>query len=159
MSTIIVGISDMRFSVTPEDVLVTYSLGSCIGISAYDPKARIGGLIHCLLPSPGEAPKGDRDNPFKFVTTGVPVMVRRLVKAGAKQNRLVFKGAGGANIRSQYHIPIGAENAEALRGVLSYNNAQLAAEEFGGTIPRSMFLHIDTGRVLVRSKGTFRDLD
>ncbi|WP_319541132.1 chemotaxis protein CheD [uncultured Pseudodesulfovibrio sp.] len=158
MSTIVVGLSDMRISVVPEDVLVTYSLGSCIGVSAYDPKARIGGLIHCLLPLPGEAPDGERDNPFKFVTTGIPVMVRRLVKAGADQRRLVFKGAGGASIRSQYHVPIGAENAKALRGVLAYNNARLTAEEFGGTIPRTMFLYLDTGRVVIRTKGVPHDL-
>jgi len=159
MSTIIVGLSDMQFSVDPVDVLVTYSLGSCIGVSAYDPQARVGGLIHCLLPSPGEAPDGEKKNPFKFVTTGVPAMVRSLLEAGASQNRLIFMGAGGANIRSKYHVPIGAENAEALRGVLAYNNVRLAAEEFGGTIPRTMFLHLDTGRVVVRTMGVPHDLE
>ena len=34
----------------PDEVLVTYSLGSCIGLSLYDPVARVGGLLHAMLP-------------------------------------------------------------------------------------------------------------
>ncbi|NDV20274.1 chemotaxis protein CheD [Pseudodesulfovibrio sp. JC047] len=157
MSLKIVGLSDMQFSVHPEDVLITYSLGSCIGVSAYDPRTRIGGLIHCLLPAPGNH-QNSETNPFKFVTTGVPAMVRSLVQAGASQHRLIYKGAGGANIRSQFHIPIGTRNATALKGVLAYNKTRLTAEEFGDDIPRTMSLHLGTGRVVIRTDGHEHDL-
>ena len=48
--TITVDISGMRISETPDDVLVTYSLGSCVGLTLYDPVAKVGGMIHCMLP-------------------------------------------------------------------------------------------------------------
>lgn len=79
MNLHIVNISDMKFSTNEEDVIVTYSLGSCLGVTAYDPKIKIGGLVHCLLPTAGAAREKARDNPFMFVNTGVAMMVRRLM--------------------------------------------------------------------------------
>ncbi len=46
-----IGISEMRVSNQPDDVLVTYSLGSCIGVTIYDPIVHVGGMIHCMLPN------------------------------------------------------------------------------------------------------------
>jgi chemotaxis protein CheD len=50
MTTVVVDIADMRISDNPEETLVTYSLGSCVGVTIYDPVIRIGGMIHCMLP-------------------------------------------------------------------------------------------------------------
>jgi chemotaxis protein CheD len=50
MSELIVGISDLKVSKNQGDVLITYALGSCIGVTVYDPKARVGGLLHFMLP-------------------------------------------------------------------------------------------------------------
>ena len=45
-----IGMSEMEVTNRAEDVLVTYSLGSCVGLSLFDPVAGVGGLIHCMLP-------------------------------------------------------------------------------------------------------------
>lgn len=158
MQPIVVNISDMKFSKRPEDVLVTYSLGSCLGITAYDPKACIGGMIHCLLPSAKGAREKARLKPFMFVNTGVSMMVRTLMDAGAVRNRLVFKVAGGANMRNDTLFSTGARNFAALEKLMDHNKVTLTAQDVGGTIPRTLFLFMDTGRVVIRSFGKEKDL-
>lgn len=158
MNLHIVNISDMKYSSHPEDVIVTYSLGSCLGVTAYDPEKRMGGLVHCLLPTASSARHKARENPYMFVSTGVASMVRKLVDKGASRNRLIFKAAGGANMRNDNLFNTGLRNFEALERLLDRNHVKLAAMDVGGTIPRTMFLHLDTGRVLVRSLGEETEL-
>jgi len=148
----------MKFSDQPEDVIVTYSLGSCLGVTVYDPEAGIGGMIHCLLPTASSARDKARTNPFMFVNTGVAMMVRKLMDAGAIKHRLVFKAAGGANMRNDNLFNTGARNFESLEKLLARNGIDLTASDVGGTIPRTVFLHLDTGRVVVRSLGEEKEL-
>lgn len=158
MSLLVVNISDMKLSTNPEDVLVTYSLGSCLGVTAYDPVKKMGGLIHCLLARASTAPEKAKQNPYMFVTSGVALMVRKLAMKGADVKRLVFKAAGGANMRDNDMFLTGERNYEALLRLLERNEIKLAASEVGGNIPRTMFLHLDTGKVLIRSLGHERIL-
>ncbi len=155
---LVVNISDMKISDNPDDVVVTYSLGSCLGVTAYDPEVRVGGLIHCLLPRASAAREKAKQNPYMFVTTGVPLMVRKLIQKGAEVRRLIFKAAGGANMRNDDMFLTGQRNFEALLRLLDRNNITLAASAVGNSIPRSMFLHIDTGRVFIKSLGQESEL-
>lgn len=153
MNQIVVNISDMKMSIKQEDVIVTYSLGSCLGVTAYDPKARIGGMVHCLLPSAAAAREKAKNNPYMFVNTGVSSMVRNLIEAGAERERLIFKAAGCANMRNDTLFSTGKRNFEALQTLMEKNKVQLTSYEVGGTIPRTLFLYMDTGRVVVRTFG------
>ncbi|WP_147819794.1 chemotaxis protein CheD [Salidesulfovibrio onnuriiensis] len=155
---LVVNISDMKISKDPNDVVVTYSLGSCLGVTAYDPRVQVGGLVHCLLPRASAAREKARQNPYMFVTTGVPLMVRNLIQKGAAVERLIFKAAGGANMRNDDMFLTGQRNFETLLRLLERNNIKLTAQSVGGTIPRSMFLHIDTGRVFIKSLGQESEL-
>lgn len=158
MAQLVVTISDMKLSANPEDVIVTYSLGSCLGVTAYDPKAGVGGLVHCLLPHAASARDKAREKPFMFVNTGVAMMVRKLIEHGAARHRLIFKAAGGANMRNDTLFNTGARNFDALEKLLSRNDVALSATDVGGTVPRTMVLYLDTGRVVVRSLGEETEL-
>lgn len=158
MNIHVVNISDMKYSTQAEDVIVTYSLGSCLGVTAYDPVTRIGGLVHCLLPTASSARDRMRDKPYMFVNTGVAQMVHMLMDKGAERDQLVFKAAGGANMRNDNLFNTGRRNFEALQRLLERNEISLAASDVGGTIPRTMFLHLDTGRVVIRSLGEEKEL-
>ena len=158
MALIIVSISDMKLSKRPDDVIVTYSLGSCLGVTAYDPAARVGGMVHCLLPTAFNSRHKAEEKPFMFVNTGVVRMVRELVAAGADKARLVFKAAGGANMRGDVLFNTGLRNYEALSKLMDRNQITLAGEDVGGTVPRTLFLHLATGRVVVRSLGEEKEL-
>ncbi len=149
-----IGISEMAVTNGAEDVLITYSLGSCLGISLYDPVAKVGGMIHCMLP----LSKVDRDKarkkPAMFVDTGVPALLQQLFELGAKRNRLVVKVAGGARVFDKDdHFKIGERNYTILRKVLWKNSILIDGEEVGGTVARTMSLEMADGTTRIKSKG------
>lgn len=159
MSQKVVSISAMEVSRSPADVLVTYSLGSCIGVTAYDPQTRVGGLIHCLLPHGGVSPEKAAANPHMFVNTGVVDMIKTLLKIGASRERLIIKAAGGAKMmRVNNMFDVGARNAAAVQKLLQYNKMRISGSDFGGSIPRTMYLYMDTGRVVIKSMRTEREI-
>uniref|UniRef100_A0A7C4A7R8 Chemotaxis protein CheD n=1 Tax=Fundidesulfovibrio putealis TaxID=270496 RepID=A0A7C4A7R8_9BACT len=141
----------MRISRKPGDILVTHSLGSCLGLSAYDPKAGVGGMIHCLLARGG---RPDVSNPFMYVNVGVPLMIRRMVAMGCTKGSLVFKAAGcGRMLHIQNQFDTGALNLAMLEALFAKNGVVLAGRDVGGAIPRTMALHMDTGTVVISSQG------
>ncbi len=154
-----VGISEMKVSKEMDDVLVTYSLGSCIGLSLYDPVSHAGGLIHCMLPTSDIDPSKANSVPEMFADTGVPKLLQELRAAGAQSGRLVAKVAGAASfLNAQGAFHIGERNYVALLKALAKHNIAVAAEDIGGTGARTMYLYLDTGRTVVRSRGEQKDL-
>jgi len=151
---IVVSISDMKVTNRSKDVLVTHALGSCLGLAAYDPVAQVAGLIHCLLPLSRDGAKALVKNPFMYVNTGVPQMMRALFHRGASRENLILKAAGcGRMMHISNQFDTGASNLAALRKLLLVNEMRLAAEDVGGTIPRTMRLFADTGKLLISSCG------
>ena len=92
-----VGMADYKVGRSPA-TLISYGLGSCIGVSLYDPIRKIGGLLHIMLPDSTQARASD--NPAKFADTGIPLMINDVVALGATRARLVAKIAGGAQMFS-----------------------------------------------------------
>lgn len=154
----VVDIADMKLSKRKTEQIITYSLGSCLGVTAYDPVAGVGAMIHCLLPGVDGNSEKKKQNPYMFVTTGVVTMVRALFKAGAKKKNLVWHVAGGADMRGDTLFFTGRRNYEALKALLEKNKVTPTAEEVGGTRPRTMSLYMDTGRVTVKTFGKEHDL-
>jgi len=151
---IVVRISDMKVTRRTKDVLVTHALGSCLGLAAYDPEAGVAGLIHCLLPLARDNDKVLLKNPFMYVNTGVAQMMRALFGRGATKENLILKAAGcGRMMHISNQFDTGANNLAALRRLLQINDMRLAAEDVGGTIPRTMRLFVDTGKVVISSCG------
>src|SRR5687768_4550878 len=113
--TITINVSDARASGDPADTLVTYSLGSCIGVCLYDPIARVAGLLHYQLPtSTMDKAKAD-NNPFMFADTGMGALLPMMEALGAQKRRLKVKLAGGAamlNDASTFNI--GKRNHAAI---------------------------------------------
>lgn len=155
---IAVSISDMKFSTRAEDVIVTFSLGSCLGITAYDPGAGIGALMHSLLPDASALPHTKRGNPFMFVIAGFKAMLDKLEQLGAVRRRLILKAAGGADMRGDTLFRTGERNVEALRWVLRKERLSLSGYEVGGTIPRTLYLYMQTGDVVVKTFGKQRTI-
>lgn len=149
-----VSVSDMTISDNPQDVLVTYSLGSCVGLSLYDPEACVGGMLHCMLP----LSKIDRDkaklNPAMFADTGVPSLLQAVFDLGAQRKRLIAKVAGCAQLLDEKKLfKIGERNYAVLRKILWKNDILIAAEDVGGNTPRTMYLHMATGKTILKIRG------
>ncbi len=154
-----VGISEMRVSNNPSDVLITYSLGSCIGVAFYDETVHIGALIHCMLPLSRIDPQRALITPCMFADTGVPLALQTMLDMGAEKRRIVAKVAGAAKLLDDNDtFRIGERNWIVLRKILWKNNILIAAEDTGGSIARTMLLDIATGKTSIKSRGKQYDL-
>ena len=150
-----VDISDVKVSKNPSDVLVTYALGSCIGLCLYDPKACIGGMLHCLLPDSQKNPEKAQQNPFTYADTGMNLLLKKLLSMGATKRRLQVKIAGGAKrlLTGADTFNIGKHNYLAIRKGLWKSGLLIKAEDVGGSCPRTMYMHMTDGSVMIRSAG------
>lgn len=147
----IVGISDMKLSDRPDDSIVTYSLGSCIGMAVYDPVRRIGGMIHYMLPLSKISPDKAQAKPAMFADVGVPMLLNDLLAQGASKSRMVIKVAGGAQLMDDNKVfNIGERNFLMLRKILWSNSLLIKGQHVGGAMARTLRLEIGTGRVTVR---------
>ncbi|MCC6797148.1 MAG: chemotaxis protein CheD [Candidatus Hydrogenedentes bacterium] len=154
-----VGISEMKVSTDPKDTLITYSLGSCIGVALFDPGAGVGGLIHCMLPLSRLDPDKAKKNPQMFTDTGVPALIQTLLDRGGTRKRMIAKVAGAASpLNDNGMFKIGERNYVVLRKVLWKNEILIAAEDVGGTVARTMSLHISNGKTTIRSGGKESEL-
>lgn len=149
---IVVGIADMKISENPQDIITTYSLGSCIAVVVYDPTAKVGGMIHVMLPDSKIERNADVLNPFKYVNTGIPKLYKKLFAIGAKRKHLVTKIAGGASVMDTNNVfNIGKRNYAAVRKMLWRNNVMIKNEDIGGSKSRTVQLHLQSGKVLVKN--------
>ncbi len=155
----VVGVSDMKVSGDPEDTIITHALGSCIGISIYDPHQKVGGLLHFQLPSSVKDPEKAERNPFMFADTGIPIFFREAYKLGAVKHRLVVKVAGGGKPnRGNDMFEIGKRNYIYMRKMFWKNNIMIASEYVGGTEPITMWIELETGKTLMRIRGEITEL-
>jgi chemotaxis protein CheD len=151
---IVVNVSDARVSKDPEDTLVTYSLGSCIAVSAYDPVARCGGLLHYQLPTSALDALRAQQNPCMFADTGMKHLLQELQNTGAHKSRLKVKLAGGAEMFDDKGVfSIGKRNHTAIRKILWQHGLLLSSEQVGGSEPRTLYLHLADGATEIKSRG------
>lgn len=154
-----VNISDARVSQDLADVLVTYSLGSCIGVCLYDTHAHIGGMLHYQLPESKMDPQRAAQKPLMFADTGMKLLIDKMQSMGANKKRMQVKIAGGAAMATgPKGFDIGKRNYLAIRKILWKNGMFIDAEDIGGNSPRNMYLNIETGAVTVRSTGLEKQL-
>lgn len=152
MSEIVVGIADLKVSNNVKDILVTYALGSCIAVAIYDPVAKVGGLLHYMLPDSNLDTNKARQNPAMFADTGIPVLFKTCYQLGAEKKRIIVKIAGGASILDDSgYFRIGEKNIMALRKMFWKNNMLIAKEDTGKNYNRTVRLELAGG--VVRVKG------
>lgn len=154
---IVVGISDFKTSTNPEEVFVTYALGSCVGICIRDKVTKIGGLSHIMLPYSKEFKDFGEINRMKFADTAILDMFMQLRKMGAKPDNMVAKIAGGAQM-FQSSIGgnmgnIGQRNVAYVKEVLKQLKVPIIAEDTGLNYGRTVYFYNETGTMKVQSLG------
>jgi chemotaxis protein CheD len=152
--TLVVGIADMVASNDSSAMLVTYSLGSCLGITVYDPVNKAGGLLHIMLPDSKINAEKAVSMPAMFVDTGVPRLFHAVYNLGGDRRRVVVKVAGGAQLLDEHGVfDIGKRNLEAFTALLAYNGYAAQAQDVGGMSSRTLRLDLTTGDVTIKSAG------
>ena len=156
---ITVGISDMKASADPASFLITHSLGSCIGLIAFDARVHAGALLHFQLPDSANHARRALENPFMFADTGIPLFLEALYKLGAVKGRLRVSMFGGANMLDDEELfKIGTKNARATKKILWQHAISLVHEDVGGHSSRTVSLDLDTGTIGLRRDGKVYNL-
>ena len=149
---ITVGIADMKMA-KGSGMLITYALGSCIGICLYDQKIKLAALIHIMLPlnmEPG------RKNTMKYADTGIRETLKMMEAKGASRSRITAKIAGGAKM---FEVSggnlgnIGQRNIESVHTILKQEGLRLIAEDVGGKVARTLLFDVASGQGCIRSYG------
>ena len=149
---ITVGIADMKMA-KGSGVLITYALGSCIGLCFEDPALRLGALLHIMLPVNLET---GRKNPMKYADTGIRETLRQMASLGALKTRITVKIAGGAKM---FEVSggslgnIGQRNIESVHTILRQEGIRLIGEDVGGTVARTLLFDVASGQGCIRSYG------
>jgi chemotaxis protein CheD len=148
-----IGIADMNFA-KKTGTLITYALGSCIGICLYDPAIALAGMIHIMLPT---APAGGDSKTLKYADSGIAEMLRKMEALGGSRARYTAKIAGGAKM---FEIAgdntvggIGARNTVVTKTILRSNGIKITGEDTGLSHARTMIFEAATGKVVIRSFG------
>ena len=150
--TVTVGISDLNIVKSP-DILVTYALGSCVGICLYDPMLKLAGLSHIMLPSSRLAP--DLNQPMKFADTAIPMLIKRMEAMGGRPVRFKAKIAGGAQMFAAMSnaslANIGTRNVQAVKEALNRLRIPIIAEDAGKNYGRTLYFTAEDGMMRIKS--------
>jgi chemotaxis protein CheD len=154
-SKTIIGIGEMAikscFSEHISHPLITFALGSCLGITIYDQKLKIGAMAHFMLPDSKLEPQKAITAPYKYVDSGMMRLLFEFIKRGSNKNNLVIKAAGCSNtLDPANHFAIGERNYNTLLEFLNDNKLFLSARHIGGRLTRTMFLDLSTGATTLK---------
>jgi chemotaxis protein CheD len=159
LTQLTVGVGDMAVSKSVNDFIITYALGSCIGVTAWDPNVHVGGMLHYMLPDSHLNPEKAKEKPAMFGDTGLALFLNQLFQMGATKRGLVIRLAGGANVLSDgQFFDIGKRNLLMAKRLLWKNALVIKSEDCEGNISRTLTLEMSSGRATIRNGGTEREL-
>ena len=151
---VVVGVAELAVSASADDVLIAYSLGSCVGLALYDPEVGAGGLLHAMMPVSTIDRVKAKAKPAMFVDTGIAALLQAVFELGARRRSLVATVVGGATqLDGGQLFRIGERNYTVLRRMLWKNEILIAGEDVGGTQPRTVHLDLGSGMTLVKCDG------
>lgn len=153
-SSISVGLGEMKVLKNTDSTLACLGLGSCVGVAAWDPVARVAGMAHVVLPSSqGRRP----DSGAKYADRAIPKLIQEVGAQGALKSRLVIKIAGGAQMAlSSANDPIfkiGEQNVTAVLEAIDRESLRVEVKETGGNRGRTLRLNAASGETQVSVAG------
>jgi chemotaxis protein CheD len=147
---IVVGVADCQVCGRQNGIITTYALGSCLGITAYDPINRVGGMLHAMLPTIKSHQHRETKRAM-FVDSGMSELVAQLQKLGISGRGLEFKVFGGARVlQADEFFNIGAKNIQMMRDIATQYNLRVRTWEVAGNLNRTIKLNLSDGRVRLR---------
>ncbi|MBJ6723142.1 chemotaxis protein CheD [Geomesophilobacter sediminis] len=145
---------ELYFSAQP--AVVSTLLGSCVAVTMFSRRKRIGAICHALLPScRGEERCGERDElGGKYVECCVPMMLQELETRGVTRREIEAKVFGGADMFSVSvggRAGVGTQNADIALKLLQEAGIRVVSQDLGGTSGRKLFFHTHTGEVFLKT--------
>jgi chemotaxis protein CheD len=144
LQRVVIGIGEAAVA-GAESMIVTHALGSCVAVCLWDPEARVGGMLHFLLPEARVNPERAKTQPGTFADTGIPQLIQAAILRGLNKKRCRAHLFGGAAVGAQSGLAVGKRNALAARRLLWQHGIFIHAEALGGTEPRTVNFSVADG--------------
>jgi len=155
MGQLVIGISDLKIA-QPPDTLITYALGSCVGICLLDAAAHVAGLSHIMLPDSKLSPNDK--NIMKFADSAIPELIRQMEKRGASRARIKAKIAGGAQMfevkgaaSANSAWQVGQRNVAAVQKTLQALRIPIIAQDILENYGRTVSFDPATGTMGIKA--------
>lgn len=136
-----------------DGIIVTKALGSSLAVCMYDAEAKIGGMVHTLLPDSQAA--GHGSSRLKYVDTAVLALYDAMKESGADEKRIRVKLVGGARIFcfnvQDGQADTGRENVISARKKLQELDLAIVAEDTGENYGRSVYFCAADGRLEIET--------
>lgn len=151
--------------------LIASGIGSCLVITLYDSKLKIGALAHTMLPARRILPYGEASHSLearnsednrrvtsqglpdtRYADTAIDEMLRRIEAYGTNRQNLTAKIIGGANMFSAFKSNIGENNILCAKERLKKVGILVVGECVGGSQGRSVEFSLASGIVTVKTK-------
>lgn len=136
----------------PQDVILVALLASCVGVVLFDRAARVGGLFHVPLPEP--LGSGNPWQPESYASTGLPLFIDTLCKAGAKKENMEAFVAGGAllgnALEQNLDLDLGGQTADVVMDILNRESIRIKQSETGGLYNTRLSLDLNTWECTIK---------
>ncbi len=141
-----------EFFVANEDVVLSTVLGSCVSACIWDPKLKIGGMNHFLLPGENGGSSTDpMSESGRYGVFAMEQLINELIKRGARKSSLEAKVFGGGHVMRNFTtITVGTRNAEFVLRFLGTEGIRVVSQDLKDIHPRRVAFFPYSGRALCK---------
>ena len=138
------------------DTRIRTLLGSCVSITMWHPRLRIGGMCHFMLPERGSRARADGLD-GRYAGDAIELFLRELRAAHTRPQDYQVKLFGGGRMFRSRHaadgpaaLDVGTRNVEAARTLLRTHGFRVRAAHVEGEGHRNLIFDIGSGEVWLR---------
>jgi chemotaxis protein CheD len=139
--------------VSAEPTLVTTLLGSCVAVTMFCPRLRLGAICHALLPSYRRDQPLNLQDAGKYMECAIEIMLEQLNTRGVLNSEIKAKLFGGSDMFDTVdgrRLSVGKQNMEMALKLLEQAEVPVVIQDLGGPRGRKIIFHTHTGEVFLK---------
>ncbi len=134
-----------EYFVTGHDMVLMTVLGSCIAACIWDPKARVGGMNHFMLP------EGGSDTSGRYGSYAMELLINEMIKLGARRESMQAKVFGGGQVMHSFTtMNVGERNTTFVLDYLQTERIAVVSKDVLDIYPRKVCYFPTTGKAMVK---------
>jgi len=134
-----------EYYVTSEDLLIMTVLGSCIAACIWDPRVRVGGMNHFMLP------EGGADAGGRYGSYAMELLINEMMKLGARREHMQAKVFGGGQVMQSFTtMNVGERNTQFVLDYLQTERIAVVSKDVLDIHPRKVCYFPATGKAMVK---------
>jgi len=137
--------------------LVSTLLGSCVAVTMFSPRCRVGAICHGLLPSRQDEHRclGSCEEGARYVDCAIRLMLDWFTQLGILRSEIEVKAFGGSDMFAVKEgenrtSSVGRQNLDKALSLIDEAGLRLLASDLGGPRGRKIYFSTHTGEVLLK---------